>query len=57
MPDQQDPRTIVRTKTRLFSEEVGIANAEEVVPARDPSYEFSNGRTFDKPKNPYADNG
>lgn len=56
MPDQQDPRTIVRTTTRLFSEEVGIANAEEIINPNEPGYEFNSGRTFNTPKNPYAPN-
>jgi hypothetical protein len=56
MPDQQDPRTIVRTSTRLWSEEVGIADADTVIRPSDPGYEFSNGRQFATPKDPYANN-
>jgi hypothetical protein len=38
----QDPRTVVRTSTRLWSDEVGRANADEVVPPYDPAYSFGN---------------
>lgn len=50
----QDPRTIVRTSTRLWSEEVGIAEADAIVRPGEPGYEFSNGRCFNTPKDPYA---
>lgn len=57
MPDQ-DPRTIVRTTQRLWSEEVGIAQASDPLaagdPNKEPGYEFSNGVKFDTPRNPYA---
>lgn len=42
----QDPRTIVRTSERLWSEEVGRANANDPKPPFEPTYEFSNGRRF-----------
>lgn len=32
---------------RLWSEEVGIAQADQPLPPKDPGYEFSNGRRFD----------
>ena len=51
----QDPKTVVRTTTRLFSEEVGLAEASDVPkPMRDTAYEFSNGRKFEEQVNPYA---
>lgn len=50
---QQDPRTVVKISTRLWSEEVGLANANEPVPPHDPSYQFSNGKRF-VDKDPYA---
>lgn len=53
MAGEQDPRTIVQMSTRLWSEEVGIANADEVIKPLDPGYEFT-GRTFYTPKDPYA---
>lgn len=42
-----DPRTVVRVTQRLWSEEVGAAAADAVLPPKDPGYEFSNGRRFD----------
>lgn len=36
----------VRTTERLWSEEVGIAEADDPKPARDTAYVFSNGRKF-----------
>lgn len=42
----QDPRTIVRTSERLWSEEVGRAEASDPKPPHDPAYEFSNRRQF-----------
>lgn len=42
----QDPRTIVRTSTRLWSDEVGRAQAEDPLPPLEPTYQFSNGRKF-----------
>lgn len=38
----QDPRTVVRTSTRLWSDEVGRAIADDVAPPYDPAYKFSN---------------
>ena len=42
----QDPRTVVKTSERLWSEEVAIADAEAPKPAYDTVYEFSNRRKF-----------
>lgn len=42
----QDPRTIVRTSERLWSEEVARAEAQAPLPPHDPAYEFSNRRQF-----------
>lgn len=54
----QDPRTIVRTTTRLWSEEVAIARASDPLaagdPDKEPGYEFSNGVSFNTPRDPYA---
>lgn len=47
MPDTPDPRTVVRIGVRLWSDEVGAAAADSLLPAKDPGYEFSNGRRFD----------
>lgn len=45
----------VRTSRRSFGEIV--REAENVdgarLPPREPGYEFTNGRNFDTPKNPY----
>lgn len=59
----QDPRTIVKTSTRLWSEEVARADAQEAMETaatpfpqedREDAYRFSN-RTFKRPKgNPYT---
>lgn len=49
----QDPKTRVRTSQRLFSEEVGIADAEDVARPKDTAYQFSNGRRFEELTNPY----
>jgi hypothetical protein len=39
----------VKISTRLWSQEVAIANAKSgyVPPPREPGYQFSNGRKFD----------
>lgn len=42
----QDPKTIVRITRRLWSEEVGRAEAETLLPPKEPVYQFSNGRRF-----------
>lgn len=48
-PPRQDPRTVVKHSTRIWSDEVGLANAGEIVPPYDPGYQFSNGkRTVEK---------
>ena len=48
----------VTTSTRLWSEEVGIADAGSpmgaIDPRKQPGYEFSNGRKFDSGLGPYA---
>ena len=46
----------VRITERLWSEEVGLAEADSVIRPLDPGYEWSNGRTFSTPKDPYAPN-
>jgi hypothetical protein len=56
MPNEQQ----VTTSERLWSEEVGIAEAHDPVLAvqrqkRQPAYEFSNGRVFEEGDGPYAD--
>lgn len=50
-----DSRTIVRVTTRLWSEEVARANAQEgvVLKPKEPAYEFT-GRTYYQPDNPYT---
>ena len=50
----QDPRTVVRTTTRLWSDEVGRAQADENVKPYDPAYQFSNGREFVEKTPAYA---
>jgi len=46
------------TSTRLWSEEVGIAEANSplsaIDPSREPGYRFSNGSTFNSGLGPYA---
>lgn len=51
----QDPKTIVKTSTRLWSSEVAQVEAAEGVDPlkRDQAYEFSNGRKFVAETNPY----
>ncbi len=39
----QDPKTVVKISTQLWSTQVGIATADEIVPPYDPAYKFSNG--------------
>lgn len=39
----RDPRTVVKIGTRLWSDEVGRAQADELVQPFDPAYRFSNG--------------
>lgn len=47
MPDPQLPADQrVSTSERLWSEEVGLVQAEEPLQPRDIAYEFSNGRKF-----------
>jgi hypothetical protein len=48
---------VVRTSTRLWSQEVAIAEAAggDIVPKdKEPGYEFSSGRKFDTGLGPYA---
>lgn len=59
----QDPRQVVKTSTRLWSEEVARADAQDAletagtpfpVETQEKSYEFT-GRTFKRGRgNPYA---
>ena len=42
----QDPRTVVKFSTRLWSDEVRLAEGDDLLPQHDPAYEFSNGRKF-----------
>lgn len=49
---QNDPATRVRISERLWSEEVALTEAAEPL-ATDKAYRFSNGRSFDQPRNPY----
>jgi hypothetical protein len=54
MPITPDPATVVRATDRLWSEEVRLAEATEPLPPYDTAYEFSNGRRFRQPADPYA---
>ncbi len=45
-PPKQDPRTVVKSSTILWTDVVGRANADEVIEPYDPAYRFSNGRRF-----------
>lgn len=50
----QDPRTIVRTSVRLWSEEVANADAQAPLPEQPVVYEFAGGkRLFKDRENPY----
>lgn len=52
MANQQDPRTTVRSTTRLWSEDVARALAQDGQPTADPKrpiYEFSGDHTFYEP--------
>ena len=42
----QDPSTVVKISERLWSDEVGRALADELIPPYDPAYKFNNGREF-----------
>lgn len=44
----------VTTSERLWSEEVGLANANDPLPTKDVGYEFSNGRKFFDGNGPYT---
>ena len=47
--------TPARSSTRLWSEEVGIAQAEEPPKTKkDPAYEWSNGKVMEEGDGPYA---
>ena len=48
-----DPRSVVKTSERLWSEEVGAAEANEVIPLYPVAYRMSNGRQFIE-KKPYG---
>lgn len=45
-PPKVDPRTVVKISSRLWSEEVGLADANDVIKPFDPAYRFSNGKEF-----------
>lgn len=49
----------VSMSERLWSDEVGIANADSPLgaldPTKEPGYEFSNGRTFSSGPGVYTD--
>lgn len=53
-----DPRTVVKTTSRLWSEEVAVADAsvDPLAPANDKAYVFNNGRTFITQRNYYPAN-
>lgn len=54
MADERRPEEIVRTSSRLWSEEVAIADAEQPLPIRPVIYEFAGGRRlFKERENPY----
>ena len=42
----QDPRTVVKTTTVLWSQQVAQANADEELPQFDPAYKWNNGKEF-----------
>lgn len=50
------PDQTVTTSERLWSEEVGLANASEGVPKPHPVYEWSNGKTHSDGHGPYSNN-
>ena len=49
----------ISVSDRLWSDEVGIANADSPLgtldPTKEPGYEFSNGRTFNSGRGVYPD--
>jgi hypothetical protein len=45
----QDAPIVLPASQRLWSEEVGIAAADDLLPINDPGYEFSNGRKYETP--------
>lgn len=50
MPENNPPRS----SDRLWSEEVGLANADAPPPRKDPAYQWSNGRVFEEGDGVYA---
>ncbi len=51
----QDPRTKVRSSTKLWSDVVRAAQGDEVnLKPNDPAYQFSSGRVFDTPRPEYG---
>lgn len=52
-PPAPDPRTVVKVTTKLWSDEVAIADAAKGVQPKDVAYDFSNGRRFTDPS-PYT---
>lgn len=53
MPLPQDPPPVT-TQTRLWSEEVALAEADNPLPPQIVIYEFASGRQFVAQDNPYA---
>lgn len=54
-PPKQDPRTVVRTSTKLWSDIVRAARGDEVdMRPYDPAYQFSNGRLFNETRPVYG---
>lgn len=53
---KQDPRTIVRTSERLWSDVVGAADGTDVLRPREPAYAWSNGRVHEQPRDLYRPN-
>jgi hypothetical protein len=49
------PEPVVTTSERLWSEEVGLANADEIQKPV-PVYEWSNGRKMTDGHGPYSNN-
>lgn len=45
----QDPPVIPTASQRLWSEEVAMADADNLLPPKETAYEFGNGRKFDAP--------
>jgi len=50
----QDPRTVVKVTTTLWSDVVAHADAGEIPKPHDAAYQFGNGKEFVE-KDPYGD--